>query len=156
MFAEGGCACGAVRYRLASEPMFVHACHCRDCQRLSGGPYIFNALIEKSRFEVAAGAPGSFELRGGSGTPHDVYFCSRCGTGLWSEYRGFPGPTWFVRAGTLDRPELLAPDVHIFTRSKHPSVQIPPGVPAFEAYYDLRKLWPADRLERLRVNRKSP
>jgi hypothetical protein len=55
----------------------------------------------------------------------------------------------FVRVGTLDRPERLAPDVHIFTRSKAPWVALPEGVPAFRVYYDRSKLWPQASLERL-------
>ena len=49
---EGGCACGAVRYRLTSAPMFVHCCHCRDCQRQTGSAFVLNALIEADRVDA--------------------------------------------------------------------------------------------------------
>ena len=55
----------------------------------------------------------------------------------------------FVRAGTLDDPASVAPDVHIFTRSKLPWVVLPVDVPSFNVYYDTKKLWPAESLERL-------
>ena len=54
----------------------------------------------------------------------------------------------FVRVGTLDDPTSLTPDVHIFTRSKQPWVGLPPDVPAFEIFYDLPTLWPAESLAR--------
>jgi hypothetical protein len=54
---EGGCACGQVRYRLTSAPMFVNCCHCRDCQRQTGGAFAINALIETDRIELTAGKP---------------------------------------------------------------------------------------------------
>jgi len=57
----------------------------------------------------------------------------------------------FVRVGTLDDPAALTPDVHIYVRSKLPWVTLPNGVPAFEAYYDARRLWPAASLERRRA-----
>jgi hypothetical protein len=57
----------------------------------------------------------------------------------------------FVRGGTLDQPSGIAPDVHIFTRSKLPWVTLPDSVPAFEVYYDSKALWPAASLERLRA-----
>ena len=54
----------------------------------------------------------------------------------------------FVRVGTLDEPSALPPDVHIYTRSKLPWIVLPPNIPAFDAYYDSKKLWPAESLER--------
>jgi hypothetical protein len=62
----------------------------------------------------------------------------------------------FVRGGTLDEPSSVAPDVHIFTRSKLPWVTLPEGVSAVEVYYDSKALWPAESLERLRAALPSP
>src|SRR5256714_12064659 len=97
---EGGCSCGAVRYRLASPPMFVHCCHCLDCQRQTGSAFVLNALIETSRVALLAGAPARFEMPTDSGRPHGVYRCPRCGTAVWSEYRGVEAPRR-VPAGVL-------------------------------------------------------
>jgi hypothetical protein len=144
---EGGCACGAVRYRLASAPMFVHCCHCRDCQRQTGSAFVLNALIEAGRVELTSGDVVASEMPTESGRPHRVLRCAGCRTPLWSEYGG-RAEIRFVRTGTLDDPSALSPDVHIYVRSKLPWVTVPPSVPAFEAYYDSRSLWPEASLAR--------
>jgi hypothetical protein len=144
---EGGCACGAVRYRLTSNPMFVHCCHCLDCQRQTGSAFVLNALIETARVEVLGAEPARVEMPTESGRPHGIYRCAECGTAVWSEYGGL-ATVRFVRVGTLDDPRALAPDVHIYTRSKQPWLALPAGVPAFEAYYDAGAVWPAASLER--------
>ena len=143
----GGCACGAVRYRLGSTPMFVHCCHCRDCQRQTGSAFVLNALIETDRIYLGAGAPQPVPLPTDSGRPHDVYRCPACHTALWSDYGHRPGLR-FVRVGTLDDPAAFAPDVHIFTRSKLPWVVLPADQPAFDKYYDVASVWPAASLAR--------
>jgi hypothetical protein len=145
----GGCACGAVRYRLARTPMFVHCCHCRDCQRQTGSAFVINALIETDRIVLFAGELQPVSLPTDSGRPHDVCRCRDCMTALWSDYGHRPALR-FVRVGTLDDPAALPPDVHIFTRSKLPWVSLPAGTPAFDAYYDARSLWPSESLRRRR------
>jgi hypothetical protein len=153
MNLEGGCACGSIRYRLTATPLIVHACHCRDCQRVTGGAFVINVWIERPFVERLSGNPKSFLLAGGSGKDHEVYFCEQCGTYLWSRYQIAPGDALFVRAGTLDEPESVKPDVHIFTRSKLPWLDIPKDVPEFNTIYDIEKVWSADSKERLRRNR---
>jgi hypothetical protein len=143
----GGCACGDVRYRLESAPMFVHCCHCRDCQRQTGTAFVLNALIETDRVTILSGELARSPMPTDSGRPHGVDRCVQCGTALWSEYAGLTRLR-FVRVGTLDEPSALTPDVHIYVRSKLPWVTLPEGVPAFDAYYDSKKLWPAESLER--------
>src|SRR5690348_16611745 len=120
---EGGCACGALRYRLASEPMFVHCCHCRDCQRQTGSAFVLNALIETDRVNIVLGEVTRFAMPTESGRPHGIYRCAKCGTAVWSEYGGV-ATLRFVRVGTLDGPAGIAPDVHIYTRSKLPWVKL--------------------------------
>ena len=146
----GSCACKAVTYRLMTPPMFVHCCHCLDCQRQTGSAFVLNAIIEADRIEVLSGAPVAVTLPTDSGRPHEVYRCPECQTALWSDY-GRRKVMLFLRTGTLDDPSALKPDVHIFTRSKQPWVGLPPGVPAFEVYYDMKALWPAESLERRRA-----
>jgi hypothetical protein len=146
----GGCACGAVRYRLGSAPMFVHCCHCRDCQRQTGSAFVINALIETDRIALLSGDPEPVPVPTDSGRPHSIYRCRACRTALWSDYGGRPALR-FVRVGTLDDPAALTPDVHIYTRSKLPWVELPKTVPAFEAYYDPQALWPAASLARRRA-----
>ena len=147
---EGGCACGAVRYGLTSPPMFVHCCHCRDCQRQTGSAFVINALIETDRITLRSGSVRPIAMPTDSGSPHHIHRCSSCHTALWSDYGGRP-TLRFVRVGTLDDPSVLSPDVHIYVRSKLPWVALPEGVPAFDAYYDSQKLWPAASLERRRA-----
>lgn len=147
---EGGCACGAVRYRLGSAPMFVHCCHCRDCQRQTGTAFVINALIETDRITILSGRPKPVAVPTESGRPHEIHRCPDCGTALWSDYGGRPALR-FVRVGTLDDPSALRPDVHIYVRSKLPWVALPEDTPAFEAYYDIQTLWPAASLERRRA-----
>ena len=147
---EGGCACGAVRYRLESAPMFVHCCHCRDCQRQTGTAFVLNALIETARVTVLQGDVSRSPMPTDSGRPHGIDRCKACGTAVWSEYGGL-AKLRFVRVGTLDDPTAVAPDVHIYVRSKLPWVTLPSGVPAFDAYYDSKTLWPAESLERRRA-----
>ena len=130
--------------------MFVHCCHCRDCQRQTGSAFVLNALIETNRVTVLSGETAPHLMPTDSGRPHTVFRCTQCGTAMWSEYGGVK-PLRFVRVGTLDEPSALPPDVHIFTRSRLPWIVLPEGVPAFEAYYDSKTLWPAASLERRRA-----
>ena len=147
---EGGCACGAVSYRLASEPMFVHCCHCHDCQRQTGSAFVLNALIETDRVVPLSGAAEPVPVPTDSGRPHDVFRCPKCRIAVWSDY-GRRGVLRFLRVGTLDDPAALPPDVHIYTRSKLSWITLPQGVPAFEAYYEMATRWPAASLARRRA-----
>ena len=152
MKLTGGCTCRAIRYELRASPLIVHACHCRDCQRITGGPFVINLWIEAKHVAATGPEPRAFTLPGGSGKRHDVFFCAACGTYVWSRYHIAPGDCLFVRAGTLDDPAQVAPDVHIFTRTKLPWIRLPDGARAFEAIYKLDDVWPADKLARLRAN----
>jgi hypothetical protein len=143
----GGCACGRLRYRMLSRPMFVHCCHCKDCQRQTGSAFVLNALIEADRVELASGEPRPSAMPTDSGRPHTVFRCADCGTAVWSEYGGL-AKLRFVRVGTLDDPTAVPPDVHIYIRSKLPWITLPPDALVFEAYYNSRDVWPAESLER--------
>src|SRR5207237_3281340 len=120
---EGGCACGAVRYRLSSKPMFVNCCHCLDCQRQTGSAFVINAIIEADRVVVSGTEPVATTMKTDSGRPHEIYRCPICHVGLWSIYGGRK-QFRFVRAGTLEDPRAVKPDAHIFTRSKQPWVDL--------------------------------
>ena len=144
---EGGCSCREVRYRLSSEPLFVHCCHCLNCQRQTGSAFVINALIEADRVELLAGEPRPVAVRRDAGDDQVIWRCPTCRVALFSTY-GWPAVR-FVRAGTLDDPAPVEPDVHIYTRSKLPWVTLPESVPAFDVFYDSEQLWPAESLERL-------
>ena len=152
---SGQCSCGAVTFRLRRDPMIVHACHCRDCQRHSGGAFVINAWIEAGEVEHLSGDLSHIDVSGGSGAVHRIHFCPNCGTHVWSEYLASPGQTRFVRVGTLEDPQALPPDIHIFTRSKAPWVSLPQDATVFEDYYDMREVWPPESLKRFVANMKE-
>jgi hypothetical protein len=148
---DGGCACGTVRYRLLSAPMFVHCCHCTSCQTETGTAFALNALIESERVETLSGTPQPLLTPSESQRGQQIWRCPECRVALWSNYGGADDRLRFVRVGTLDRPGALPPDIHIYIRSKLPWVQIPEGAVAVEAYYSSKEVWPAESLERRRI-----
>jgi hypothetical protein len=148
---DGRCACGTVRYRLTSEPLFVHCCHCLNCQRQTGSAFVINLLIEADRVELLAGEPREVAVPRDDGSTQQVFRCPDCDVAVWSHY-GWP-QVLFVRGGTLDDPAAVEPDVHIYTRSKLPWITLPETVPAFDAYYDSKTLWPAESLARVAAAR---
>jgi hypothetical protein len=151
---EGGCACGAVRYRLVSDPLFTHCCHCLNCQRQTGSAFVINLLIEADRVELLSGDPQPVDAPRDDGSTQRIYRCPACQVAVFSEY-GRPDVR-FVRGGTLDEPTSVTPDVHIYTRSKVDWLTLPESVPAFEAFYDTKALWPTASLERLEALMERP
>jgi hypothetical protein len=148
---EGGCACGEVRYRLGRPPLFVHCCHCLNCQRQTGAGFAINVLIERDHVELLAREPDRVPVPRSGAKRQQIYRCPVCETAVWSTYTR--KSVLFVRAGTLDDPSAVEPDVHIFTRSKLPWLTLPASKPVFETYYDTQKLWPQASLERLEALR---
>jgi len=145
---EGGCTCRAIRYRMTSRPLIVHCCHCRWCQRETGASFELNALIEAERVELLSGEPEIIDTPSNSGKGQKIARCGTCRIAVWSNYAGAGDALRFVRVGTLDDPDSLPPDIHIFTSSKQPWVVLPEGVPAVAEYYQASKYWPADSLAR--------
>jgi hypothetical protein len=127
--------------------MFTHCCHCLNCQRQTGSAFVINLLIEADRMELLADAPQPVDVPCDDGSRQRIFRCATCQVAVFSEY-GRP-ELRYVRAGTLDRPSEVTPDVHIFTRSKLSWITLPDSAPAFEIYYDTKALWPAAGLERL-------
>jgi len=150
---EGTCTCHAVRYRLNSPPLVVHCCHCRWCQRETGASFALNAMIEADRVDLLQGAPLVVNTPSNSGRGQKIARCPACHVALWSNYGGFGAAVHFVRVGTLEEPDRLPPDVHIFTSTKQPWVVLPPGTPAVPEFYDRKELWSPASLERLGVLR---
>jgi hypothetical protein len=150
---EGGCTCRNVRYRLQGMPLIVHACHCRWCQRETGTAFAQNALYEAERVEHLAAEPEIVVTPSESGKGQKIARCPNCCVAIWSNYAGAGEAARFVRVGTLDEPDLLPPDIHIFIESKQPWVTLPSTAKAFLQFYDMNKEWPADSLERRRLMR---
>jgi hypothetical protein len=144
---EGGCACGSVRYRLTSDPLITHCCHCLNCQRQTGSAFVINLMIEADRVELLVGVPMPVDVPREDGSKQRIFRCPTCQVAVFSEYGR--SELRYVRGGTLDRPSGVTPDVHIFTRSKLSWINVPDSVPAFEVYYDKNALWPNASLERL-------
>ncbi len=145
---EGGCTCRAVRYRMSTRPIVVHCCHCRWCQRESGAAFAINAMIESGRVELLQGEVDVVLTPSNSGKGQKIARCPTCRVAVWSNYAGGGDVLRFVRVGTLDEPDRLPPDIHIFTSSKQPWVVLPPGMPAVAAYYDAKERYPEESLER--------
>ena len=149
----GHCTCNDVRYRMTGRPLFVHCCHCRWCQRETGTAFALNAMIEADRLTLLQGAPEVVRTPSNSGKGQKIWRCPRCRIALWSNYAGAGDAVHFVRVGTLDEPDRLPPDIHIFTASKQPWVVLPDGTPAVAEYYDAQQYWPAASLERRAILR---
>ncbi len=145
---EGGCDCGLVRYRMEVPPLFVHCCHCRWCQRETGSAFALNAMIEADRVTLLGAAPEPVDTPSQSGKGQKIARCPRCRIAVWSSYGGAGTAVHFVRVGTLDQPDRLPPDIHIYTASKQPWVVLPPDTPAVPEFYRRSQYWPADSLAR--------
>ena len=148
---EGGCSCGAVRYRLLAEPLIVHCCHCTNCQRQTGSAFAVNLLLEADRVELLSGTLEEVGVPRDDGSLQLVSRCAACRIAISSLYTD--AFLRFVRGGTLDEPGSVEPDVHIYTRSKLPWVVLPEGAPAFEGFYDPREVWSDEIRQRYREAR---
>jgi len=147
-FFDGGCTCRFVRYRMTTRPLFVHCCHCRWCQRESGASFALNALIEADRVRLLQGEVEVINTPSNSGKGQKISRCPKCRIALWSNYGGAGDTIRFVRVGTLDEPDRLPPDIHIYTASKQPWVVLPPNISAVAEYYKASERWPKESLDR--------
>lgn len=149
---EGGCTCGQVRYKVHATPLIVHACHCRWCQRQTGGPHAINALFEAEMIEVTDGAVENTTVPSPGGKGQIIARCPNCKIAVWSNY--YFGGMWervrFLRVGSLDNPDLMPPDVHIYTSTKMPWYVIPESHHAVEEFYDPATVWSKENQERYR------
>ena len=153
--SDGGCDCGFVRYRLKKQPLFVHCCHCRWCQRESGASFALNAMIESNQVVVLHGDPMTVDTPSQSGLGQQIVRCPRCFVTVWSHYAGAGPVLKFVRVGAMDDPDRFPPDIHIFTSSKQPWVQLSDGVPAVPEYYDRKQHWRQESLLRYEAIREQ-
>jgi hypothetical protein len=133
---------------MTGRPLFVHCCHCRWCQRETGSAFVLNAMIEADRVELLNGEVDVVLTPSASGKGQKIARCPTCRIAVWSNYAGAGDAVRFVRVGTLDEPDRLPPQVHIFTASKQPWVVLPEGTPAFAEYYKASEIWPRESLER--------
>ena len=146
---QGGCACGEIRYEMFGDPLFVNCCHCTECQRLSGGAFAINAMIESDRVSLLKGEPEVVITPSTSGKGQKIHRCKSCMVAVWSNYAGAGDALAFVRVGTLDNPNACPPDIHIYTSTKQDWVSLDDGKPVMEEYYSAKEQWPAESLERM-------
>lgn len=154
-FYDGGCACGFVRYRMHSQPLVVHCCHCTWCQRQNGSAFAVNVLVETDRVELLQGEVNEVTVPSPSGANQKIARCPKCQVAVWSNYLVMHGGIGelvrFIRAGTLDDPSRTPPDVHIFTSTKQPWVRLPEDVLVVPEYYVTDEVWRQESLERRAV-----
>lgn len=131
MSMEGGCYCGALRFKSEGDAMFKGQCHCRECQYLSGGhPNVVMGMPEGG-FSYVKGKPKEFR-RKDLDNPVTREFCAECGTHILTRTQGLPGAV-LIKVGTLDDPSLFGgPMMVIYTVDKQSFHHVPEGVPAFE------------------------
>ena len=117
---KGGCACGAVRYECTSEPQLAFNCHCRDCQRISGAPFITAILVPEDALTINGNTHGHTQ-DGDSGGSLTRYFCSDCGSALFAKVEAFPGVLG-IKVMSMDDPSWISPSMDFYTKSAHPWV----------------------------------
>ena len=134
---EGGCQCGAVRYRLKAAPLGVYACHCKDCQRSSGTTHSLSMVIRAEDAELVAGELAGVDKVADSGRTVRLLGCANCGTNIWNEPLSAPHLR-ILKPGTLDDMSWARPIGNIWTDRAQPWVEIDPAFPSFPGQ-------PADR-----------
>ncbi|WKD49671.1 GFA family protein [Microbulbifer spongiae] len=145
---QGGCTCGKIRYQIETRPLFTHCCHCTWCQRETGSAFVLNAMIEADRVTLLQGDPQCFVTPSNSGKGQKIWRCGSCHVALWSNYFGAGDKVYFIRVGTLDNPNTLPPDIHIFTSTKQDWVVIADGQLTVDKFYDRERCWPEESLLR--------
>ena len=129
---EGGCVCGAVRYRVRNAPFRTGVCHCKFCQRRTGSAFGVGVYFRKDDFELRQGELRSYEHRSDeSGRWLKMEFCPKCGTTVTWMLELFPDGRG-VAGGSFEDPGWLRIERHTWTRSKQHWVPIPPGVERHE------------------------
>lgn len=122
---EGGCLCGGVRYRLHAEPSELSDCHCLDCQRASGAPFVTWGSVGKEEIELLSG-----ELRKVNHAGRLRTFAACCGTPLFFQ-DDETSASIDVTIASLDEPQSYAPEVAIWTEDRLPWVELNPERKAF-------------------------
>jgi len=148
MTRTGGCICGAVRYKLLDDPLFVHVCHCTECQRDSGGAFQVTALMLAKDFQLTGQECTYSYVTRKSGNNYKQYRCEVCCCTL-AGINTSQATVMVVRPGTIDDTSDVRPGAHIWTREKQSWFAIPDDVPSFEEEYDYTQLWPKTSLDRI-------
>lgn len=131
---EGGCACGAVRYRCDAEPVRMFQCHCRDCQRATGGPFVAGLLVPRKAFQFVKGTPLYYTVPSARGGTNTRGFCGVCGSRLTGGQRGPEWPFIGITASSLDDPDQFKSQMHVFASQAQPWDNLEDGLPKHDTY----------------------
>lgn len=130
MTTTGSCFCGQVSYGIEAEPLGARTCWCRDCQKIASGSATQNVLFPEEAVTFQ-GEVTTIIKTADSGNTVERGFCPRCGSQMYSRTIDPKGSPIRIRAGTLDDPELMAPQSTIWTSSAPSWAQIDPNAPQF-------------------------
>jgi hypothetical protein len=128
MSTTGGCFCGQVRFAIDAAPMAARMCWCRDCQRIASGSATVNVLFPEAAVAFS-GEITTIEKIADSGNTVERGFCPKCGSQMYSRTLRPAGAPIRIRAGTLDDPELMAPQAIIWTDSAPSWALLDPNLP---------------------------
>lgn len=134
----GGCLCGAVRYVCTSEPVFSGNCHCRSCQKVSGGVGSSAIAVPADALTIT-GEVKYFDDKADSGGVSSRGFCPECGSRLFGTMSNVPGLV-SIMAGGLDDPSLFKPTMNVFVASAQPWSLMDPELPKFDAMPDMGEM----------------
>jgi len=147
----GGCDCGAVRYRIDRDPIFINNCYCALCQQRTGGTSAVYAYYETEAVTLTKGSVVHHPAKTGSDLDQVVMHCGHCGTCLFRQPHITGRHGLSVMIGTMDDAWEMRPDAAIFVSERMPWVTLPEGIPAFDAYYDASELLPPERFARMQA-----
>jgi len=131
---EGGCACGAVRYRCEAAPLRMFKCHCRDCQKAVGGPFVAALLVPIKSFRFTKGTPSTYAVPSARGGTNTRSFCGVCGSRLTGGQRGHLWPFIGITATSLDDPSVFKNEMHLFVSQAQPWDVIGDDLPQHATY----------------------
>ena len=136
---EGGCLCGGISYCVSGEPNHVILCHCRFCQRATGGAYMVETLFDKDAFTLSKGEPAVYRhVSEGSGKEVLVHFCPNCGTKTHLTFERFPTSVG-IYSGTFDAPDWFdrnpANTQYFFLEAAQNGTVLPAGYEVFHRHY---------------------
>ena len=125
----GGCMCGAVRYECSAEPVMAGNCHCRDCQRASGGAFVSALAVPRNALKIT-GEVKYYDVKGDSGNTVSRGFCPNCGARLFGR-PAVVSDLIVIMAGSLDDPSWYKPGMDFYTASAQPWAHMNPDLPKF-------------------------
>jgi hypothetical protein len=144
---HGQCLCGSVKYKITAKPLFVHACHCTSCQKITGTSHWLSMFVLDSDFELLSGELSIVKPPQKYGVAKK-HFCAKCGCNIYGTH-SYLKHLILPATGTLDDTTWFAPQAHIYVRSKQPWLELTDNTPQFDKLYNREDVWPQESLTRL-------